>query len=116
MERGERRLGLACGAVVLSALLAGCGVDRPTRAGETITPEAFVEAYVELRRAAREVDSAAWESRKREILEARGLTEEALEAFVEARGADVVFLRQLWDTVQARLERADSIPGGDGRG
>lgn len=112
MLEGEvRRLGLACAVVALSAVLAGCGLDRPTREGEPITPEAFVEAYVELRRAAREVDSAAWEVRKREILEARGLTEEALEAFVEARGSDVVFLRKLWDTLQARLEPADSSPG-----
>lgn len=113
MDGGERRRELARAAAVLGLLLAGCGVDRPTREGGAIAPEAFVETYVELRRAARGIqDSAAWEARKREILDARGLTEEALEAFVESRSGDVIFLRRLWDTIQARLESADSLPGG----
>src|SRR5690606_23939905 len=90
MDGGERRRGLARAAAVLALALAGCGADRPTREGGPIAPEAFVETYVELRRAARQIgDSAAWEARKREILDARGLTEEALEAFVESRGGDV---------------------------
>src|SRR5690606_8072101 len=109
MDGGDRRRGLAWATAFVGLLVAGCGADRPTREGGTIAPEAFVEAYVELRRAAEALeDSAAWEVRKREILDARGLTEEALEAFVEARSADVVFLRTLWDTIQARLESADS--------
>ncbi len=113
MDGGDRRRGLAWATAFVGLLVAGCGADRPTREGGTIAPEAFVEAYVELRRAAEALeDSAAWEVRKREILDARGLTEEALEAFVEARSADVVFLRTLWDTIQARLEAADSSPGG----
>jgi len=111
MNGGERRRGLAL-AMAVAGLFAGCGADRPTREGKTIAPEVFVDTYVELRRAARAVDdSAAWEARKREILEARGVTEEALEAFVEARGADVVFLKALWDTIEARLASADSSRG-----
>jgi len=97
---------------VMGLLAAGCGADRPTREGKTIAPEVFIETYVELRRAARALDdSAAWEARKREILNAHGVTEEALEAFVEARGGDVLFLKALWDTIEARLESANAPRG-----
>lgn len=110
MDGGRRRRGLAWAMAAVGLLAAGCGADRPTRENATIAPEAFIDTYVELRRAARGLqDSAAWEARKREILDARGVTEEALEAFVEARGTDVVFLKTLWDTIEARLQAADSL-------
>lgn len=88
----------------------GCRSDEPTGgAGGVITPEAFVEVYVELRRAALESgDSAAWEARKREILAAHGTTAEALEAFVDSHAHDVAGLARLWDTVAARLDPPDS--------
>lgn len=113
MDGGERRRVVVWVAVVVGLLAAGCGADRPTRGGKTIAPEVFIDTYVELRRAARIVhDPAAWEARKREILEARGVTEEQLQAFAESRSADVVFLKALWDTIEARLQAVGSSPGG----
>ncbi|HEX7089713.1 MAG TPA: hypothetical protein VF192_06225 [Longimicrobiales bacterium] len=65
--------------------------------------------YVELRRAARELeDSAAWEARRAEILRRHGATPRALQAFVDEHAADPAFLAALWDTIQARVEATDS--------
>lgn len=66
--------------------------------------EAFIEALLELRMGA--LDNAAWAMRVPErdsILTARGLTAEQIEEFVEFHGRDVMFMKDLWEDVDARL-------------
>jgi hypothetical protein len=95
----------------VAGVAGGCGADEPTReaAGARLSAERFVAVYVELRRAARELeDPAAWEARREEILRRHGATPGALQAFVDEHAADPAFLAALWDTIQARLDAADS--------
>ena len=101
-----RALAVAC----LLGVAGACGADAPDgNEGERLTPERFVEVYVELRRAARESpDLVTWEARKAEILRRHGTTAEALEAFADEHAADPAFLAALWDTIRARVEAPDS--------
>jgi len=110
----SRRPGALARALAVACLLgvagSGCGAETPAQeAGARLTPERFVEVYVELRRAARESpDTVTWEARKAEILRRHGTTPEALEAFADEHAADPAFLAALWDTIKARVEAADS--------
>lgn len=65
----------------------------------------FVETVVELRRAASESDSAAYEAEKERVLEAAGFTEDDLRAYVEAQARDPARMALIWDSINARLTR-----------
>lgn len=106
------RLPVAAGLALVLALLGGvsaCG-DRGAAAepGSTLTTDEFVAVVVEIREAEREIafsDSAReiFETRKREILERHGTSEEDLQRFLTERREDIGFLRDLWDTLNVRL-------------
>jgi len=92
-------------AVLSLASVWACG-EGPGAAG--ISRGAFVDTYVELRVAAlrTEVGDLPDSARSR-ILTERGLTEGDLLDFVAARGADFVFMRELWNEIEQQL---DSVP------
>lgn len=104
-------------ALVLAALLlgAGCGGDgsAPVAEEETISQEAFVEAYIALRvvglRAPQQLIPP--EDRQR-VLSEQGVTEDELLEFVEVHGQDVERMQDIWNEVERRLEelrtRSDS--------
>ncbi|NNM34413.1 MAG: hypothetical protein HKO53_15150 [Gemmatimonadetes bacterium] len=101
----------------LAALLvaAACGGDgaAPVAGEETISQEAFIEAYIALRvvglRAPQQLISP--EDRLR-VLEEQGVTEEQLLEFVEVHGEDLLRMQRIWNEVESRLEelrtRSDS--------
>ncbi len=91
------------GAVIIASACASGPSEVPIPA-DLLDRDAFIEALLELRMGA--LDNAAWEMRVSErdsILSARGLTAEDIEEFVEFHGRDVMFMKDLWEDVDARL-------------
>jgi hypothetical protein len=87
---------------------------------ETIDPELFVSAYVELRVAALQVENQQLSVTARDrVLERVGVEDEDLLRFVEVHGEDVQLMRRLWEEVDSILEARrrpeegeDQLPGG----
>lgn len=97
--------------VLLVALLAlqACGrEDAGSEEGrETISAEAFVDAYVALRLAALRAPREELDlSEKARILEERNLTEEDLLRFVDVHGTDIPFMHDVWQEVDSLLRAA----------
>ena len=94
--------------IVLFAAISGvfaCSPDGPgTDSVPTISREAFIEAYVELRvgalRSPREELPVPDRDR---ILEGLGLDDEDLLHFVEVNGRDVQFMRRVWEEVDSLM-------------
>jgi len=103
MVRSMRPLHLL--GLLLCAAVPACGQGRGTPA---ISRDAFVDSYVALRVAglSTEVGDLSDSARSR-ILTEQGVTEQDLLDFVAARGTDVVFMRDLWNEIEQRL---DSVP------
>ena len=94
------------------ALSSGCG-SEPT--AEAMPRETFIEAYVALRKAALDTDSAKLAAPDREaILDRLGVTEEELLEFAEVHGRDVEYMRDVWNEVELRLDQAPSPAGPEG--
>lgn len=95
------------------ALLPSCGgAEEPTE--ETISEEVFMEAYMDLRLAAlAEPEGELPQARRDSILEAHGITGDDLLTFVEVRGSDVQYMKTLWDSMDARLDRGADEDGDD---
>ena len=94
--------------------LAGC-LDPDPSPGETLDRETFITTYIELRQLALATDSGEISVEARdEALERRGVDENDLRAFVARYGDDLVFMRDLWNEVERRMDalRADSIVDG----
>lgn len=74
-----------------------------------------METYVALRVAALRTESGDLpDSARSRILAERGITERDLLGFVEARGADFDFMRDVWNEIEQRLDSA-SLDGGADR-
>lgn len=93
------------GAFSLVGWACGNGSDQGT---EALTREGFIDTYVELRVAAlRHEGDGISDSARTVILERHGVTEEQLLDYVDARGGDLDFMRDLWNEIEVRL---DSVP------
>lgn len=88
--------------LALALGMSACNADDEAFGAED---EQFVETMVELRRAAvtAGTDTARFEALRRSALEARGVTEEELRAYVRARAGDLDHMASVWDSVAARL-------------
>jgi len=112
-DRVLRAVGMRVGGVGMPTLLVlvgavgfvGCAADDEPR---SISREEFVEAYVALRLAALEESGGSDrtpispEARERTLAE-QGVTEEELFRFAEIKGGDVVYMKELWSDVEARM-------------
>ena len=89
-------------ALGLALLLSGCAAEENTFGA---SDERFVQTMVELRRAALTagVDTAEFMRLRDAVLNERGVTEEELRAYVEARGGDLDHMAAVWDSVVSRL-------------
>ena len=92
------------GLVVPVMLAAALGAGACGGPADTVSREEFIEAYVALRVAELEgagnvISDAARDS----VLAASGVTEEDLDAFVEAHGMDVVFMQNVWTEVDSLM-------------
>jgi len=70
----------------------------------------FIDAYVELRVAALRNQGELPEGRREEILRDHGVTDDQLVAFAEGHGAELEFMRDVWNEIEARIESAPPIP------
>ena len=97
-----RRLAVAPAATAL-ALAAACGGGA---AGDTIDRDVFVAAYVDLRVAALDTDSARLAAPDREAILARhGVSEDDLTMFAAAHAEELEFMRDVWSDVEAAMDR-----------
>lgn len=108
-------------ALLLVLAPAACGDDgaAPEADAATLPAERFVAAYVALREAALLAPGQELtDSARAAVLAARGVTEEELVRFVEARGDEVGFMQGVWAEVSRRLEERrvhrDSLPPASG--
>ena len=89
--------------LALVVVVTACDRDAMTYAP---ADEEFVTTMVELRRAALEAgtDTAHFADLRERVLQARGVTEDELRAYVSSRSADLDHMAMIWDSVAARLE------------
>jgi hypothetical protein len=92
--------------VVLVLLLSGCG-------SEPIAPidrDTFVQVMAELRDAGRTLsDTSAFDARRREILDAAGVTDSMLMAFVRIHAPNAEYMAEVWDSVDARVNPREFV-------
>ena len=94
-------------ALSFAPVIAGCGSGDEFEG--TITREAFIETYVDLRMSAldsedQRVDSVA----RAEILGAHGVTADDLTHFADIHGSRLEFMRDVWADVEVRLDQTPS--------
>ncbi|MDZ7779404.1 MAG: hypothetical protein U5R14_05605 [Gemmatimonadota bacterium] len=98
---------IVCAACAFVLVGWACGNGSERASGE-LTREGFIDAYVDLRAAAlRDEDGVLTDSTRNAILERHDVTEETLLDYVDARGRDLDFMRDLWNEIEVRL---DSVP------
>ena len=92
-----------------AAALAVLGAAACGAAPDTISREEFVEAYVALRAAELErAGNVIPDEARDSVLAAGGVTQEDLDAFVEAHGRDVVLMADIWTEVDSLMrERSE---------
>jgi hypothetical protein len=92
-------------------LLAACDRNAtPATSTSGLSTDQFVELYVELRNAKRESRAdAEFQQKKREILARARTTEEKFSSFVDDHGRDLTLMAAVWDSIQRRIDRGDSI-------
>lgn len=91
-----------------AALAAGaCGGDPAERPSDPAR-ELFVEAYVGLRLAAMgSPDGVVSAGERDRILAEHDTSSDAMLAFVDANGEDLVFMRELWTEIWDRISEAE---------
>ena len=92
--------------VLTAALVAAAGCRAPTDEG--LTQETFVAVVTELRQAAALSEPGEWDARKREILDAAGVTDSMLVAYVRRHGDQLPQMLEVWDSVAERLRPPES--------
>lgn len=83
--------------VALAAVACGGSPDTP------IDRQTFEDVMVELRQAVEGADSVEFAERRRAILETSGVTDSVLLAFVRAHEADLDYMSQVWESIDARV-------------
>lgn len=87
-------------------VLGACGDGATEISGDAIPTERFVDAYVDLRVAAlRQGDGQIKTEDRDSILSHHGLAEQDLLTFAEVHGADAIFMRGVWDSVEVVYQR-----------
>ena len=101
----------------LPLLLTGCAGDGAGPEEETISRDTFIETYVALREvglgAPNQIPSV---NDRLDVLEEHGVSEQDLLQFVEVRGRNVDYMRDVWNEVETRIEALRTQPdSGDSR-
>ena len=104
-----RQTGL--GALAVALLLMACQSDSAAPTQETLERDVFIDTYVELRMHSLNAPNQLISNEDRDrILAQRGITADDLIEFAEIHGADVVFMREVWNEVEERLEDLRTRP------
>lgn len=97
---------------------AGCG-DDPAAASASVDRETFIATYVDLRLSALGTPTGEITDAERErVLAKHQVTEDDLISFAEAYGSDPATMKDVWEQVRLRLQRAageDTGTEGEGR-
>lgn len=87
-------------------VLTSCG-DGPAAASTSIDRETFIATYVDLRLSALGTPTGEiTEAERARVLEKHGTREADLLSYAEAHGSDPATMREIWDEVRLRLQRA----------
>lgn len=92
--------------IASSAWLLACGGGGTSPPATTIGKQKFIDTYVELREAAADLDSARLDSARAAILHRNGVTQQDMLTFANVHGPDVVFMKEVWDSVEHRLDKS----------
>ncbi|HSJ05351.1 MAG TPA: hypothetical protein VK936_01530 [Longimicrobiales bacterium] len=94
--------------LLVGALLAACGAGAGTTG---LTDERFTAVVVDLRRAAEETrgNPGAFPARRDAVLQAAGVTEDQLRAYVDRHAGDLRHMAGIWADVNRRLAEQDDI-------
>lgn len=98
------------GGLPILMLVVSCTSGGPGGASEdVIARQTFMDVYVQLRIAALKdpTEDLPLEERDR-ILQEAGVTEDDLIRFIEVRGAEVQFMRQLWEEVDSLIKEVSN--------
>lgn len=100
---------------LLTALTSCRGGESPPG---TVDRDTFVDAWVALRIAAAEASDGDLDDAERDrILAEHGVDEQDLVDFVQAHGADIGYMNELWSDVLERLEEEGvDVPSDEGPG
>lgn len=91
--------------LVLGLTVVGACAEEPQ--GPDLDTDTFIDVMVQLRRAQTwETTPAEFEQRRAEILREAGVTDSVLVQWARARGTDVTFMAEVWDSINARLVTA----------
>lgn len=100
-----KRYATAILSAAVLATSAACGDQGVPVVEGVIDRQTFIETYVDLRAAAvRAEDLTIPEEERDRILERHGVDEQSLLAFVDAYGAELDFMNELWAEVERRVE------------
>lgn len=100
------------GAALLVALLTLSCTSPDEGSPETISREAFIATYIDLRTAALDDTSALLTTEERsQILDSHGVTPDDLTRFVEVHGDRPRYLQEIWFEVEERIQEWEE--GGD---
>ena len=96
---------------ILALLVVALAACTGAAAGPGLSDTEFITVMTELRRAAVEAgtDTAAFETRRDEILAEHGVTEADLNAFVQSPRRDLHELAAIWDSIGVRLTPGDEV-------
>ena len=109
-SKSRSSLHLLTWGILLSSLACG-GSQSNLPADDLIEPEAFIETYVDLRAAALITeDGQVTEVGRSEVLDRHGISEEDLISFTQAYGEDLMFMQELWNEIELRLDNTRSSP------
>jgi len=94
--------------------LFACGGDQLNSVdGDLIDPEDFIETYVDLRAAALITeDGQVTGASRSEVLDRHGISEGDLISFAEIHGEDLIFMQEIWNEIELRMENKRSSPEG----
>ncbi len=97
--------GRALAWIVAAAALAQAACERREGARQgSIDEGTFVAVFVDLRRAAaEEATEESFARRRDEVLRSHGVTEDALERFIDDNADDLDYLADVWDRIDRTL-------------
>jgi hypothetical protein len=104
-------------ALLLTMLVAACGVSGTGPDQTTLDRDTFIAVYVELRvMALRQGAPGLTDQERQEVLDRHQVTEEQIMGFATVHGGDLSFMREVWDEIETLLDaqRSDS-PSGEAR-
>ena len=95
-----------CWLIALAWGALGCTGAGTEATADALETDRFVDVYVDLRVAAlQQSDGEVTPEDRARVLTEHGVEESDLITFAEVHGADAIFMRGVWDSVEVRYQR-----------